>query len=322
MAYQLGETFDLGRAYATAQQIKESKQIQELRALQIEQLKKPKVLSFDEMFDNERNLYSAASAVAEDPSDANVNRHWDILEKRGIVSPDARTEFLKLPPEQRQQMAAAVAKDAGASLSRLDPRLYGDNKDEKRSALMQLWIEMGNDKNDHEGFKKFVGEQQADKSGEGRESFTNDPKQFVKIGGRWMRPGNRGGFAPVPQGFEPPEDTGPESTAPESLMWRQVVNAFGGLYDPNTGEFTITDPKARARAQNTMARASRIYRDGGGQITPSEAVERALNRKEPPARESAGLPPEVAAKLKPGVITTFANGQKWTLRDGKPVQVQ
>jgi hypothetical protein len=36
-----------------------------------------------------------------------------------------------------------------------------------------------------------------------------------------------------------------------------------------------------------------------------------------------GLPPEAAAKLKQGVITTFGNGQKWTLdQNGQPKKVQ
>lgn len=34
------------------------------------------------------------------------------------------------------------------------------------------------------------------------------------------------------------------------------------------------------------------------------------------------LPPEVLSKLKEGTVTTFANGQKWTMQNGKPVQVK
>ena len=34
------------------------------------------------------------------------------------------------------------------------------------------------------------------------------------------------------------------------------------------------------------------------------------------------LPPAALNKLKEGVVTTFSNGQKWTLRNGKPAQVQ
>jgi hypothetical protein len=35
-----------------------------------------------------------------------------------------------------------------------------------------------------------------------------------------------------------------------------------------------------------------------------------------------GLPPEAVNKLKEGQITTFGNGQKWTLENGQPVQIQ
>lgn len=40
----------------------------------------------------------------------------------------------------------------------------------------------------------------------------------------------------------------------------------------------------------------------------------------PAARAQSGSPP--ASALKAGHITTFANGQRWTLRDGKPARVQ
>jgi hypothetical protein len=40
----------------------------------------------------------------------------------------------------------------------------------------------------------------------------------------------------------------------------------------------------------------------------------------PAARAQGGSPP--ASALKPGHITTFANGQRWTLRNGKPARVQ
>lgn len=39
-------------------------------------------------------------------------------------------------------------------------------------------------------------------------------------------------------------------------------------------------------------------------------------------QQIASLPQAAVAQLKGGQITTFANGQRWTLRDGKPVQVQ
>src|SRR5574341_522313 len=38
-------------------------------------------------------------------------------------------------------------------------------------------------------------------------------------------------------------------------------------------------------------------------------------------RKGDTLPEEAVSKLKEGVTTTFRNGQRWTLRDGKPVQV-
>ena len=40
------------------------------------------------------------------------------------------------------------------------------------------------------------------------------------------------------------------------------------------------------------------------------------------APATGGLPPQAVSQLKEGTITTFANGQKWTIKDGKPQQVQ
>jgi len=39
-------------------------------------------------------------------------------------------------------------------------------------------------------------------------------------------------------------------------------------------------------------------------------------------KKSIGLPADAKAQLKEGVISTFGNGQKWTLQNGKEVQVQ
>lgn len=41
-----------------------------------------------------------------------------------------------------------------------------------------------------------------------------------------------------------------------------------------------------------------------------------------PGKTATSLPPAALAKLQEGFTTTFGNGQKWTLRNGQPVQVQ
>lgn len=41
-----------------------------------------------------------------------------------------------------------------------------------------------------------------------------------------------------------------------------------------------------------------------------------------PRTKGSPLPPQAVSKLTPGHITTFANGQSWTLRGGKPVRVK
>lgn len=41
-----------------------------------------------------------------------------------------------------------------------------------------------------------------------------------------------------------------------------------------------------------------------------------------PAAQATAPPQRALASLKPGVVTTFANGQKWTIKNGQPMQVQ
>lgn len=50
----------------------------------------------------------------------------------------------------------------------------------------------------------------------------------------------------------------------------------------------------------------------------------AATRTPPASAQSGGasLPPAARAKLKEGAITTFGNGQKWTLKNGVPTQVK
>src|SRR3990167_752727 len=95
-----------------------------------------------------------------------------------------------------------------------------------------------------------------------------------------------------------PKEAGSESTAPESLIWRQVVALYGGMYDPKTGEFIITDPAARPRAQQLAANAARLLKDSNGGLTPSEAVERARTDQtqiQPPPAATAQPPAASAA---------------------------
>lgn len=92
-----------------------------------------------------------------------------------------------------------------------------------------------------------------------------------------------GEIRPATVGAQPigpkPAKEGAESTAPDSLMWRQAVAYFGGIVDPQTGAITGLDPTQTARTQDIAAKASRIYRESGGGISPAEAVQEAISGK-------------------------------------------
>ena len=69
-----------------------------------------------------------------------------------------------------------------------------------------------------------------------------------------------------------------------------------------------------------------IYDPGTQEMRQPDGTQPA--RETPPAQSSqatqpaAALPPAAASRLKPNVVTTFTNGQQWTLRNGQPVQVK
>jgi hypothetical protein len=59
-----------------------------------------------------------------------------------------------------------------------------------------------------------------------------------------------------------------------------------------------------------------------------EALDRIAQRRRelmgaaPTSAEQPPLPPQAVSQLKEGVVTKFANGQQWTLRNGQPTQVK
>jgi hypothetical protein len=90
---------------------------------------------------------------------------------------------------------------------------------------------------------------------------------------------------------------GPQSDR-DVQMYRE---AAGQLGDP-----TVTRAEKMA-AIKTIRQLSSKYAERNSGAAPSSG--------------SGGVAPP-ADRLKEGVVTTFKNGQKWTLRGGKPVQVQ
>lgn len=91
------------------------------------------------------------------------------------------------------------------------------------------------------------------------------------------------------------------ASADENAMYRQSVELFGGLFDAQ-GNIQSLDPELRTRAQEVARLASRMFMDGGGQMTRSEAVSQAYQqvtgRSPAPAggggQNSLRTPPESA----------------------------
>jgi hypothetical protein len=119
--------------------------------------------------------------------------------------------------------------------------------------------------------------------------------------------------------------TGPAPAAPQLPIAAPPATANGStVVGPSamTGDTMASirrdmaangDTEARVNLESTSQPGVRVQ--GNVSAAPSAA---------PPAPRpaSTALPPQAAAKLREGVTTRFANGQKWTLKNGQPVQVQ
>lgn len=75
----------------------------------------------------------------------------------------------------------------------------------------------------------------------------------------------------------------------------------------------------RRELENANAQIDVQFSEESGFSALAEPAAQAPAPKPPAAKAGGSTPP--AAALKPGQITTFANGQRWTLRGGKPVRV-
>lgn len=77
--------------------------------------------------------------------------------------------------------------------------------------------------------------------------------------------------------------------------------------------------------QEVEAESQNARGDGTGSTVKTPAASPSSTKSKstpaPAASPSTSLPPEAAARLKEGVVTKFSNGQKWTKKNGAPVQV-
>lgn len=72
-----------------------------------------------------------------------------------------------------------------------------------------------------------------------------------------------------------------------------------------------------ANRANPKAKGSKLLDKVIGQTGGAPAPGQPATAQGP----SAGLPPEAVKQLKEGIVTTFRNGQKWTLKNGQPAKV-
>ncbi len=106
----------------------------------------------------------------------------------------------------------------------------------------------------------------------GKPNTTGAPKDMM-----WTKDGT--GVVPIPGG---PLDPKNKATAPNSLdnavssnIRLAVQQAFGGMYDPVTGEMGFNDPTTAQRAMGVMAQAEKLAQGG---MAPLQAVQQAMQQ--------------------------------------------
>ena len=109
-------------------------------------------------------------------------------------------------------------------------------------------------------------------------------------------------------------------TAPEKELLEPVVLNWWGVVD-NADDFWSQDFSSTSPEE-----AQEIEQLEGAYNTNKKTLEEDLTVRpgmlNTATQEKTVLPPETAKLLKEGVVTSFSNGQKWTLKRGQPVQVQ
>lgn len=100
-------------------------------------------------------------------------------------------------------------------------------------------------------------------------------------------------------------------TSDESAMSRQVAALYGGMYNPKTGEFQMTDPKVLPEVQAVLEQATVYYRDDKS-LTAAQAVSKAAKDfgvKIPTAESDQQYTEGQRAKDAAGNILVYTNGQ-------------
>jgi hypothetical protein len=110
--------------------------------------------------------------------------------------------------------------------------------------------------------------------------------------------------------------SGATVTAAESPILKPFIPSVTDSADAAITKLT----KLRQEYENTNAEIDIEFGEESGYAPMGKARAASSAPAAAPAKAAGGSPP--ASALKAGHITTFANGQRWTLRNGKPARVQ
>lgn len=256
--------------------------------------------SQEQQITNTKLLAAAAAEIAQNPAAA--ERWIPQLKQAGIIRADF--DIASIPPEQLQAHAAELYKSTSAALAAMEPQKSSGTLYPTTEGLLPAAEARGKmpyrapdtlqptaDSRDFAQYQRMSPEQRALYDNmHGRPDKPTEPKSF-------------------------------EATDTNSIRGL-VTTAFGGFYDPVSGNITGIKKEDARNLNRVTAKASQVFKANPG-MPHAQAVEQAFAElqgpKTPPA---APLPDRAKANLKEGVETPFNNGQVWTLKNGSAVRIR
>lgn len=96
---------------------------------------------------------------------------------------------------------------------------------------------------------------------------------------------------------------------------------YGGLGSPPPASYPDRDADQGQIERSGAVQGGRAAAGKTTNRAPTASAAPPVSAAQPAQAPAQAPPPQVLQSLKEGVIATFGNGQKWTLRNGQPVQV-
>lgn len=307
----LGEGLETGLKFMGQQQDRDNKaELSQVRAQSISQQAAHMAEKLDLMrTSNEQKAKQAADnlALQQDKAAAQAQhraaeiakdlRALEEKERHNRLSEADRQEKRRLEEELAKTKRDAEARQAGAGAWQ-----PGEGTDDEGKRVPGMWhLPKTPDPNKPQGGAVFHPGISAQKQSLAVQAFDHKRKIWLQL-----HPNDEAGAADFAAGRKT------LGTGEYARLVQSQERMLQKAWSDNLQNIGKPPPNFRAQAEQTVRGIL------GGAPTPGAAPAAPAAGAKPAA---PALPPEARSQLKEGVVTTFGNGQKWTLRNGLPVQV-